>query len=127
MTSPSDTAEALDAIREALSIAASWATKRPDRENGRTKVKAGLDAARRLRTDIAALNAEVERWGNAYNLAHAQAMENGSRAQSAEASLAEAREALDALITDVENKWGDPHTLRHAKAALQSQGNPHER
>lgn len=31
------------------------------------------------------------------------------------------REALDAiqlLIEDVENKYGDPHTLRHAKAAL---------
>lgn len=28
------------------------------------------------------------------------------------------REALATLVADVENKWGDPHTLRHAKAAL---------
>jgi hypothetical protein len=32
--------------------------------------------------------------------------------------LLAARETLAALIWDVENKVGDPHTLRHAKACL---------
>lgn len=33
-------------------------------------------------------------------------------------ALGEIAEDFEALITDVENKWGDPHTLRHAKGAL---------
>jgi hypothetical protein len=28
------------------------------------------------------------------------------------------REGLNALVTDVENKWGDPHTLRAARSLI---------
>ena len=32
--------------------------------------------------------------------------------------IADLEENLDRLVTDVEHKWGDPHTLRHARDAL---------
>lgn len=42
----------LAAITEALSIAAGWARNKPDSQRARDKVKAGLDAARRLRAAL---------------------------------------------------------------------------
>ena len=34
------------------------------------------------------------------------------------ASAPDLLDNLERLVCDVENKWGDPHTLRHAKEAL---------
>lgn len=41
------------------------------------------------------------------------------------AAAPEMLEALRALVDDVESKWGDPHTLRHARATLaKAEGRP---
>lgn len=46
---------------------------------------------------------------------------NRTRAEALQRRVEELTEALAALVVDAEHKWGDPHTLRHARTALQPQ------